>query len=341
MSQESPIIFSFSGGNALGAYHGGVYDALCEAGVQPDWIIGASIGAVTGAIIAGNPPEERLNALRRYWRLACIDSPPPPPWIDPERYNGAHLLQALLLGRPGLFGSRFPGPLSLLPGMPDDVAMLDHHPMEATLHRFVDFERLNGGEVRLTIGCLDIETGEEVYFDSSRDRITARHLLASTGVMPLFPPVEIDGRLLGDLVYRNNMPLDVGLTEMAEREVTCIASELFTIQGRRPIDLPGTLDRGLDLLCAGQTQRTVEALRREHALRGQLGLPGKIDMLHVVHRAAPDERHGKALNFAGPVLAERWRSGLSDMRAALARWRGQARQDRFTYIGPVRDAASS
>lgn len=336
---DRPVILALSGGNALGAYHGGVYEALCGEGIRLDRIVGASIGAVMGAIIAGNPPEQRLDALRRFWRLAGIDSPLPPPWVGREEYNGAHLLHALLLGRPRLFRGRFPGALSLLPGMPDDIAIMDHHPAAATLEELIDFDRLNKSDIRLTVGCLDIETGEERYFDTHRERITSRHLLASTGVMPLFPPVEIDGRLLGDLFFRNNLPLDVALVDTPEQGVICIASELFPIRGQRPVDMAATLDRGIDLLCAGQTQRTIAALRREHTLQERSGLPGRVDLLHVAYQAPDHDKGTKTLNFAARSLEERWQSGLRDMRAALTRWRGREERGRFAYVGLDQDCS--
>ncbi|MDZ5645784.1 patatin-like phospholipase family protein [Nitrospirillum sp. BR 11828] len=139
-------VLVLGGGNALGAYHGGVYEALCEADIQPDWIVGASIGAVTGALIAGNAPEERLPRLRRYWELACdrADWPLGPlPWRR-DHENEAHAMRALLAGKPGFFTPRFPGVLTMLPGLPDDMALLDHRPMAATLRDLVEMDRLNG-----------------------------------------------------------------------------------------------------------------------------------------------------------------------------------------------------
>src|SRR5512147_22057 len=61
------IALVLQGGGALGAYQVGVYEALHDAGVEPHWVIGTSIGAINGAIIAGNPPEHRLEKLNRFW----------------------------------------------------------------------------------------------------------------------------------------------------------------------------------------------------------------------------------------------------------------------------------
>ncbi|MEA1673234.1 patatin-like phospholipase family protein [Nitrospirillum sp. BR 11163] len=334
--QADATILVLGGGNALGAYHGGAYEALAEAGVQPDWIVGASIGAVTGALIPGNPAELRLPRLRRYWELASAVSPP---WLAAagrDDYNEAHTLGTLVMGRPGFFTRRFPGLLTLLPGLPDDTALMDHHPLAATLEGLLDYGLLNGGGIRLTVGCLDVVTGEEVYFDSAAEPITGGHLLASTAAMPLFPPVDLGGRLLCDPVHRNNMPLDVPVLEMPEGRLLCFASELFSIDGPPPADMAATLARCQDLQCAGHAQRALAALRREYALRRRAGLPGGLTLVHATHRAPAHEKVGKSLNFSAQSIAERWRAGLEDMRAALGQWRSTPAGEGFTHIAPSR-----
>ncbi|TWB71862.1 NTE family protein [Nitrospirillum amazonense] len=338
--QADATILVLGGGNALGAYHGGAYEALAEAGIQPDWIVGASIGAVMGALIAGNPAELRLPRLRRYWELASAASPP---WLAAagrDDYNEVHALGTLMMGRPGFFTRRFPGLLTMLPGLPDDIALMDHHPMAATLEGLLDYGLLNGGDIRLTVGCLDVTTGQEVYFDSAAHPITDRHLLASTAAMPLFPPVDLDGRLLCDPVHRNNMPLDLPVLERPEGDLLCFASELFSIDGRPPADMAATLARCQDLQCAGHAQRALAGLRREYALRERAGLVGGLTVVHAAHQAPPHEKVGKSLNFSAQSIAERWRAGLEDMRAAIDQWRSAPAAEGFTYIAPVRPVLS-
>ncbi len=171
--QESRVALVLGGGNALGAYLAGAYETLHERGVRPERIVGASIGAVTGAILAGNPPERRLERLREFWAGAALHTfgaPAPAGLRGRQAYNGSHVaLTTALGGRPGLFGHRFPGLWSVLPGMPGDVALYDHAPLRRTLERLVDFDRLNrADEVRLTVACTDLETGDDVYFDNAR-----------------------------------------------------------------------------------------------------------------------------------------------------------------------------
>jgi len=66
-SLPGQVVLVFQGGGALGAYQGGVYQALHEAGIEPNWVIGTSIGAINGAIIAGNEPGKRLNKVSKFW----------------------------------------------------------------------------------------------------------------------------------------------------------------------------------------------------------------------------------------------------------------------------------
>ncbi|MDZ5645785.1 patatin-like phospholipase family protein [Nitrospirillum sp. BR 11828] len=182
------------------------------------------------------------------------------------------------------------------------------------------------------MGCLDVTTGEEVYVDSATTPLTWDHLLASTAAMPLFPPVEVGGRLLCDLVHRNNMPLDRPMVEKGEDDVLCFASELFAIDGPQPSDMAGALARCQDLQCASHARRSLAGLRREYDLRDRAGLPGSLALVHVAHRAPAHEKAGKSLNFSARSIAERWQAGRDDMRAALAGWRERPPTGRFTYV---------
>jgi NTE family protein len=180
------------GGSALGAYHLGACESLFASDVAPTWYLGTSIGAVTAALLVGNSPERRLEQLRAFWEQASQISLPSFSHLwggQRARYNNDFALGAPTFGRPGLFGKRFPGVLSLLPGMPPDLAIRDHAPMARTLERLIDFDQLNAAPERLSIVTIDMESGEEVWFDNRRDRIAPEHLLACTALAPLFPPV--------------------------------------------------------------------------------------------------------------------------------------------------------
>ncbi|HZH09515.1 MAG TPA: patatin-like phospholipase family protein [Microvirga sp.] len=315
------IVLVLGGGNALGSYLAGAYEHLQRRSIEPRWIAGASIGAITGAIIAGNAPEDRVPRLREFWEQAKIHS-----GFTLHRgssfrhaYNEAHTALTLLIGRPGLFGHRFPGLLSMLPWMPSDVALYDHGPLRRTLERLIDFKRLNTGGVRLTAACVDIETGEDVFFDTACEEITAEHLLATSAIAPVFPPVEIGGRFLCDPGFTNNLPMDVTLVTPPEEDTLCIAVELFSLKASRPASLDASAERANDLILASSTRRTLEALQREYALHERIAPDGaKVTLLHLAYQSGRDERAGKIFDYSPASLEDRWAAGLHDMEHALA-----------------------
>ncbi len=276
------VTLVLGGGHALGAYQAGAYEAAPAAGLRPGRVVGSSTGAITAAILAGNPPERRLERLRQYWGEAAQAgawpaAPPLPAGPTRDLYNATHAALALALGRPGIHRPRLPGPWRLAaPWAPGEVALHDHAPLRGTLERLVDFDLLNrvGAAPRLSVGCVDVETGEEVWFDSAEGRIGPEHVLASGALMPHFPPVEVGGRLLCDPGYVNNMPVDRALAEPPGRDLLCLAVELFGLRGARPASLDAAAGRVQDMVFAGHAARHVAALRREHALRARLEGPG-------------------------------------------------------------------
>jgi NTE family protein len=322
--RNQPVVLVLGGGNALGSYLAGAYENLQRQHIEPGWIVGASIGAITGAIIAGNPPEDRLPRLREFWDRAKIHSGFAPHRGSSIRhaYNEAHTALAFLLGRPGLFGHRFPGLLSMLPWMPSDIALYDHRPLLHTLERLIDFKRLNQGDLRFTAVCIDLETGEEVLFDTTRDEITPEHLLATSAIIPIFSPVEIDGRLLGDPGFTNNLPLDVALATPPEKDSVCIAVELFSLRAARPASLDASAERANDLILASSSRRTIDALRREYALHERVEPDGSsVTLLYLAYQSGSDERAGKSFDYSPASLRDRWATGLRDMEHALVQLR--------------------
>ena len=343
-----------SGGIALGAFEAGAYAALEEAGVpSPDWLVGASIGSVNAAIIAGNPLGRRIEQLRRFWESVARDptpatsfllGPPPAEGAWRKAYNEASALQSMLLGRPGLFRPR----LAAGERMGVVPSLYDLEPMRERLPELLDIDRLNGGGTRLTVATTDVVSGERVVFDTARGaRIEPEHLAASCALLPLFAPVEIEGRLLGDGGLAANAPLDLVLDEPDAGDLLCLVVELFALRGRRPQTLAASFARATDLAFGGQTRRILEGREREHRLRALVGrlaerLPPELRgdpevasilaeaehgaarsaaVLCVSYRAAPDQaRPGDAFDFSPATLADRWDAGARGMREALRRF---------------------
>jgi NTE family protein len=236
-----------------------------------------------------------------------------------ERSNALHAVAALTLGRPGLFRARYPGLWSILPWMPKDRALLDHRPLADTLERLVDFDRLNGGEIRFALIAVDLETGEEVWFDNREHRIGPEHLLATSALAPLFPPVEIGGRLLTDPGYVNNLPIDRLFAQPLAGDLLAFAVELCSLRHGRPHGLDAVVNRTQDILFASHARRSVDFLRREQALRRQLDPKSpSATFVHLAYRAPEYEIAAKALDFSRASISDRMATGQLDMERALA-----------------------
>jgi NTE family protein len=345
-----------SGGVALGAFEAGAYAALEESGAPaPDILVGGSAGAVNAAIIAGNPRGARAAALRRFWDLLATDptpattfllGPPPPSGVWRTAYNEASALQTLLLGHPHMFRPRMaPGPR-----IGEAPSLFDLEPLLARLPDFIDFDRLNGGEGRLALAATDVETGERVVFDTAAGaRIGPRHVVASCALLPVFAPVEVEGRLLADAGLASNAPLDLVLDAPRDRALDCILIELFARAGSRPRTLGAAVARAADLGFGNQTQRILEGRAREQRLRALVGrlaarLPPALradaevaallaearpepplTLVRIGYRGAHDEAGpGKLFDYSAATLTDRWAAGEAAMRQALQRLRAPA-----------------
>jgi NTE family protein len=337
-------VLVFSGGNALAAYHAGAFEEMAQRGLDPDWIVGASAGAVTGALIAGNPPEKRLGRLREFWdEAATQDIGTPLTDTTLRQYqNGWHVAWTAMFGRPSIFRHRWPGFWGILPGPQNDVALYDHHPLERTLERLVDFDLLNRSRIRLSVLTIDIETGEEVVFDTARDRIEARHILASSAITPGFPPVEIDGRMLCDPGYVNNAPVDLVFASPPQTDTLVVLLELFSLADRRPASIDAVLERTQDILFASPTRKSIEAIRREYAVRSEASaeMPA-IRLLHLAYRAAAHELSMKTIDFSPSSLRERWSAGAEDFAEGIGRIEPFASGGGLFYAPPRRSGPVS
>jgi NTE family protein len=336
-----------SGGVALGAYHAGAYAAFHEEADLPlEWVAGSSTGAAISAIIAGNAPERRVPQLKRFWQFASNNPFPMAAFLGTplagsprQAYNLASVLQTHLFGRPGMFRPR------LMPSL-GNPGIYDLTPLREWLSELVDFDLLNDGPVRITIATTDMVTGERIVFDNRKgDRITLDHILASSALAPVFTPIELDGRLLGDGGLSSNTPLDLVLNEAGDGERVCFVVELFARQGSRPDSISATLARSLDLMFGNQTMARLEGQQALYRLRADLKhLADMLPMerredpeiarllgenrvqptmvLMIGQRAAPDEAGaGKMFDYSQVTLNERWERGAAHMRTALQTFR--------------------
>lgn len=336
---SSNIILVLSGGVSLGAYQAGAYAAMHgRFGERVKWIAGSSVGAVNAALIAGNPPDRRVDRLLEFWNGVVAPLPGPPVQRGPLRhlYNWLSVLHTRLAGRPGVF-------LPRLPWLGGSVSLYTLGPLAQGLRRLADFDRLNAGAVRLSVVATDIATGEAVVFDTAEGNgIGPEHLLASAGFLPEFEPVEIGGRLLGDGGLVANAPVEVVLGGGApDSDCICFVIDLFARDAGRPCALEDAAARRRDLIFANQTFRALVALRREHALRRLLAetldaVPAAarkgaklvaaeaearrgtvrvayLSYLPAAEEAGPDMQ----FDFSRATLSDRWEAGAADMARAL------------------------
>ncbi len=254
------------GGGALGAYQAGVYQAMSESGCEPDWLSGISIGAINSAIIAGNEPEMRLPRLRQFWEQSTSSFPcTPADFGDDMRrmFNQMSGLSCALTGQPGFFSPRFP-PAFLRPhGAPGALSIYDTSPLRATLEHLIDFDRINAGKTRLSLGAVNIRLGNFVYFDSTERNITAEHVMASAALPPSFPPIEIEGEYYWDGGLVSNTPLVHLLDTVLKEDTLAFQVDLFSARG----NIPG------DLLEVEERRKHICLLQSHTSQHGQL--PGK------------------------------------------------------------------
>lgn len=314
------VSLALGGGNAVAAYDMGAFEAVAERGLHLDHVAGASAGAVTAVLIAGNAPDKRVDALHAFWNEVASPSGEMP-WMPDEWRRAMQLadgLQARLLGRPGMFLPRL-APLLDVQAPP---GLYDLAPLRTTLAGLVDLERLNNGPTRVSLLAVDIETGEEVVFDNRDGRIELDHVLASSALLPNFPPVAVGNRLLVDGGVAANTPAHLVLDPPRDG-LTCFVIDPFPLAAAPPGTLLQAQKRQQDLLFASQTRRTLAALRRIWALDAQLAggeLRGAVWQLAYCDNGAETAIQG--FDFGRPALERRSRAGRRDMLAALAAWNG-------------------
>ncbi|WP_164157262.1 patatin-like phospholipase family protein, partial [Sandarakinorhabdus rubra] len=259
-------VLVLQGGGALGSYQAGVYAALDAAGYCPESVAGISIGAINAALIAGNPPERRLERLRAFWEL--VTGHLPWEWLADEGAGGAlagslrHQWAAAataLIGAPGFFRPQFPMWPQWWPGQ---VALYETSPLQRTLDELIDWDLLNSGPVRIAVGAVNVETGNFRYFCSSRERLDVRHVMASGALPPGLPPVEIDGQWWWDGGLVSNTPLDHVLDDHDEDDLGIVQVDLFPARGGRPASLAEVEERAADIRFSSRTRFTTDAQAR-------------------------------------------------------------------------------
>lgn len=331
------------GGGALGAYQGGVYEALIEKHRELDWVAGVSIGAINAALIAGNPPGQRVDRLREFWQLVSSGvGQMLPDWAGHRSWlNQFSATSAVAMGIPGFFSPRMM-PTLILGNAAPVLSYYDTSPLKATLERLVDFDRINHREMRFSVGAVNVRTGNSVYFDNGSTRIRPEHIMASGALPPGFPPVHIDGEDYWDGGIVSNTPLQYVLDEhVRTRRLLVLQVDLFSARGDMPRTLAEVAARQKDIQYSSRTRLNTDALAANVNLQQALAklmerLPEHlhqdadvlalathlkcepIDIVHLIYRHKPYELDSKDYEFSRITVQEHWESGLRDMRCSLS-----------------------
>lgn len=349
------VALVLQGGGALGAYQAGVYEGIREAGIPLNRLAGISIGALNTAIIAGNPPERRLERLREFWETICQPNTPfmtlPAAFEqsifdmnDASRQFLGHLnaSRAILDGQNGFFQPRVPAPV--LPSMrypPAEASYYSIDALKGTLERLCDFDRVNSSEFHVSVGAVNVRNGNFVYFDNRERTLRPEHFMASGALPPAFPAVEIDGEFYWDGGLVSNTPLGHVLQERPMRDTLAFQVDLWSARGAAPTNMSEVSDRMQDIRYSSRTRFVTEHFRQSQELRHLLwrmlqDIPEEVrlqadyaelaeqissakcyNVVHLIFRNQPYDLHYKDHQFGLAAMREHWKHGLADIRKTL------------------------
>jgi NTE family protein len=334
---DTQRVLVLQGGGALGSYQAGVYEALTRQCARPQWVAGISIGAVNAALIAGNPPERQVERLSEFWRLVS-DGPQTPDWgadgCSRALSSQMNAAGAMMFGVSGFFTPRFPPPQLQPPGGPAALSFYDTAPLKATLERLVDFDRINAGEMRLSVGAVNIRTGNFAYFDNRRDRIGPEHIMASGALPPGLPPIEIDGEFYWDGGLVSNTPLEYVLEETTEKNMLIFQVDLFPARGPMPRTLMDAAEREMDIRYSSRTRLNTDQALRAHQIKflarqlieslppelaesetaralADLAVENAVTVVQLIYRRKAYESRLKDYEFSRATMLEHWASGVA------------------------------
>lgn len=352
------VALVLQGGGALGAYQAGVYEGLHEAGIQPNWLAGISIGALNCAIIAGNPPERRLDRLREFWHTICQ-----PAYFQPtadviqtfaehmggrtrKAFNGLAAWRAMVEGQKDFFVPRMPPPWPGLSTTPDETSYYDTSRLKSTLERLVDFDRINAGEVRVSVGAVNVRTGNFEFFENTcgptQGRMRPEHFMASGALPPSFPAVEIEGEYYWDGGLVSNTPLAQVLSATPRRDTIAFQVDLWSAIGTLPTNLFDVQERVKDIQYSSRTRAITDMMEREQNYRRllrdllahvpphksdddarcrlaqELASSHQYNVIHLIYRDKEWDGLSKDYEFSMLTMRDHWSTGLDDIRDTLA-----------------------
>jgi NTE family protein len=344
------VALVLQGGGALGAYQGGVYEALSEAGIQPNWVAGVSIGGINSAIIAGNEPAERVAKLRAFWEeitanplldsFTAANAFAPKGDLPRAFFNQFSAASALVGGAPGFFSLRQPSPWFHPNGAIEATSFYQTKILKATLERLIDFDRINAREMRFSVGAVNVRTGNFVYFDNETHTIRPEHVMASGSLPPGFPAVEIEGEFYWDGGLISNTPLQWVVEQEQRQDTLAFQVDLWSAGGQVPGNLPDVLMRQKEIQYSSRTRANTDQFKKYQRARNTLSsflskLPADLlageeakmlssiadkkvySLVQLIYRSKHYEGHSKDYEFSRLSMEEHWRAGYHDALRTL------------------------
>ncbi|MBR0691778.1 patatin-like phospholipase family protein [Bradyrhizobium lablabi] len=345
---QAQRVLVLQGGGALGSYQAGAFQALCHAGFEPEWIAGISIGAINAAIIAGNEPEMRVPRLKEFWEM--VSSPVSwNPLVSGERarsvFNETSAAIIATFGVPGFFVPRIPPAPLWPPGSSQSQSYYDTAPLKKTLESLVDFDRINDLKTRLSVGAVNVTSGNFCYFDNYEFRkrgkaIGPEHIMASGALPPGFPSVIIEGEHYWDGGISSNTPLDFVLDEETKRDLLIFQVDLFSARGELPQTLLEAAEREKDIRYSSRTRLNTDKNKKIHnarmAVRELIGkLPDNlkndptvellreaskentVTVVHLIYKSKNYETNSKDYDFSHVAMVEHWGAGVRDVHLSM------------------------
>jgi NTE family protein len=342
-AQEKQILV-LQGGGALGAYQAGAYEALLRANVEPKWVAGISIGAINGALIAGNPREKRIAALHTFWSKVSsgLQGAPIMPGLDGRTvFNELSSWSATMFGIHGFFSPRAIAPFYAWPGSTGSTSFYNTEPLALTLNALVDFDLINTGGTRLSVGAVNVRTGNFKYFDSKIEKLRAEHVMASGALPPGFPAIQIEGEYYWDGGLVSNTPLNYVIENAEKASHLCIYQlDLFSSTGVLPMTIMEAAEREKEIRFSSRTRGVTKSTMADIAFKKAAKnlvkkLPpewledkdvktlfescrdGSITVMHLINRASATDTQSKDYDFSRLSMQEHWKRGFDAASASL------------------------
>jgi NTE family protein len=341
-SVQGQVVLVLQGGGALGAYQVGVYQALHEAGLEPDWVIGTSIGAINGALLAGNRHDERLARLDEFWdklRLSPMLELMAAPWARHWYAN----FTATVSGIPAFFAPRaIPWGGIYAPLGVYSSSWYRTEALQQTLAGLLEPELFAHRAPRLTVAAVGVTSGELAYFDSAKCKLELEHIMASGALPPAFPAIRVEGEPYWDGGIFSNTPIEAVMDDQPRRDSVIFNVNVWQSQGPAPNSIWEVLGRQKNIQYASRAESHIARQKQIHRMRHiirrlkrhlpaeQQNDPELQDLtshgcgttMHVVRLLAPEhdgDDYTKDIDFSPDGLTARREAGYTDARDMLAR----------------------